>query len=103
MPDILDAIDAVTAPACGWCCAPLRPNGPSGDFCDEWHQWQWASAAASKSLTFGSAVLGIEGLPARVPVSDVRLELAVEWRGPNGDGPLRLVQSLNFVLNRDGR
>lgn len=26
-----------------------------------------------------------------------------QWRGPDGDGPLREVQTLTYVLNRDGR
>lgn len=34
VPDILDRIDAMTAPVCGWCQTPLDPDGPSLDFCD---------------------------------------------------------------------
>lgn len=34
----LDAIDAATAPACGWCCAPLGPGSPSDLFCGPDHQ-----------------------------------------------------------------
>lgn len=43
--DILDAIDAVTAPVCGTCTEPLDPAGPSIYFCDDlcsdsWHRTQ---------------------------------------------------------------
>lgn len=35
MTDIIDRIDAVTAPVCASCTRPLRDDGPSGDFCGE--------------------------------------------------------------------
>lgn len=35
MTDIIDLIDQVTAPTCGHCTKPLRPDGPSADFCGE--------------------------------------------------------------------
>lgn len=35
MTDIIDLIDQVTAPTCGHCTKPLRPDGPSQDFCGE--------------------------------------------------------------------
>lgn len=50
--------------------------------------------------------------PVRLDVHDARGEyvdclvtgLSVrQWRGPDGDGPLREVQSLTFERNRDGR
>ncbi|MEV6897476.1 hypothetical protein [Amycolatopsis sp. NPDC051372] len=34
MIDIVDRIDEVTAPACGWCSKPLSPMGASLYFCD---------------------------------------------------------------------
>jgi len=33
--DIIDLIDQVTTPTCGHCDRPLRPDGPSLDFCGE--------------------------------------------------------------------
>lgn len=46
--DIIDLIDQVTAPTCGWCQTPLRPDGPSRDFCGEVCQAQWTLRCASR-------------------------------------------------------
>lgn len=41
MTDILDLIDEVTAPVCGWCQTPLRVDGASSYFCAERCQFEW--------------------------------------------------------------
>lgn len=41
MTDILDLIDEVTAPICGWCQLALSADGPSEHFCDDVCQFEW--------------------------------------------------------------
>ncbi|AHH98300.1 hypothetical protein [Kutzneria albida] len=40
-PDIIAAIDQVTAPVCGWCQAELRSDGPSEYYCNDVCQYEW--------------------------------------------------------------
>lgn len=40
----LDAIDEVAHQECGHCRRPLRPDGPSQDFCGDWCQASWLRA-----------------------------------------------------------
>lgn len=61
--DILAAIDAVTAPVCGWCSRPLDPNGPSLDFCghdparehEQQCQTLWHARRAERLLSYREA------------------------------------------------
>lgn len=48
MTDILDLIDEVTTPVCGWCQRQLPADGVSAYFCDDdcQHDWQQLRADA---------------------------------------------------------
>lgn len=82
--DIVQLIDEATAPACGWCGQPLRPDGRSLDFCREYHQRLWHQHGAAAS---GRTVVGIDpafqGATPQVVIIDeihvMDVRLTVDW------------------------
>jgi hypothetical protein len=65
--DIIDRIDEITAPTCGWCQTPLRPDGAALDFCGELCQGQWTLRCAGQDDT----TLGeLSALRSRTPRID---------------------------------
>jgi hypothetical protein len=78
--DILDTIDAVTAPVCGWCSKTLCPDGPHQDFCGDVCQVNWARGAAGVPPA-SDGVVGILGMMPDTPIqSEAFADLAAAMR-----------------------
>jgi hypothetical protein len=52
----LDAIDAATAPVCGWCSATIGPDTPSDLYCSQEHQELWLSRNAEPLVDYREPV-----------------------------------------------
>lgn len=50
--DIIAAIDAATAPTCGWCEAALGGTRQSDDFCSQDHQQLWHARQSNPLTTY---------------------------------------------------
>jgi hypothetical protein len=96
--DLVDQIDALTAPVCGWCQQTLNPDGPSPYFCCEEHQhsWRfrrsagWATVgviadcqAAADALTWAAAMLD-DAAAVNLPM------VTTDWRPPENPIAVRL-------------
>lgn len=66
--DIIAAIDAATAPVCGWCQQSLDPDGPSAYYCNETHQ--------KYGLTGAPSVNTVPIRPGSIAFVDVVIDLA---------------------------
>jgi hypothetical protein len=57
--DIIDRIDDVTSPVCGWCSTTLTESSVSADFCSEDHQenWNWDRAGLATTSPRNASVV----------------------------------------------
>ncbi|WP_409186460.1 hypothetical protein F9C11_20415 [Amycolatopsis sp. VS8301801F10] len=70
MTDIVDLIDEVTTPVCGWCSVPLSSDGASLDFCTEDCHTRWHAERSERLVGSGECGYG------------VFLDASVVWRDP---------------------